>query len=122
MKIIYIVIQVLGLAGGLYSFPGDQDSLSCVSSNHKTRLKYIYQYDNKDPDKNLICTQSDPAQKETCIEKNKADAIADVTKAVRSNYDTSKHFTKMGEGIPVPFYHFFSLLHDHFLSLLKMGV
>ncbi|HNO27117.1 MAG TPA: hypothetical protein PKK94_29320, partial [Leptospiraceae bacterium] len=39
------------------------------------------------------------AQKEACIEKNKADAIADVTKAVRSNYDTSKHFTKMGDSL-----------------------
>ncbi len=111
----------LFISTSIASFPGDQDSLSCVDSNYAYRTKYINQYRNRDAtNANWLCTQSDPAQKEACIEKNKADAIADVTKAVRSNYDTSKHFTKMGDSLS-DFVDFYGMADPRKLNIEPTG-
>ncbi len=95
MNVYRLLLLLILCCASLYSFPGDQVSLSCIPEDPtgKNDSKNIQkQYKSEAP---YTCPSADFPDADACKENNKKLAMDRVKKIVLDRHDTSKHFTML---------------------------
>ena len=93
MKLVIITLLFVFKTGLIFSWPGDQESLSCIpevdKTNPKNRQDILAQYNSTG-----IYASNGKTK-----EQNQAEAIQRVKTIARNNHDTDYRVTKLGDSL-----------------------